>query len=74
MVRNRICETMIERTCLNSNSAMILQLALNRLTIHKHKKIELGMTHKREVGNLLEQGKQAQARVLVLHMHRLLGK
>jgi hypothetical protein len=44
---------------------MILQLALNRLSIHKNKKIELSGQHKHEVAVLLQQGKESQARIMV---------
>eukprot|EP01114_Cavostelium_apophysatum_P013876 TRINITY_DN3459_c0_g1_i1.p1 TRINITY_DN3459_c0_g1~~TRINITY_DN3459_c0_g1_i1.p1 ORF type:complete len:1054 (+),score=286.64 TRINITY_DN3459_c0_g1_i1:176-3337(+) len=42
---------------------MILRLAVNRLYIHRGKKVELSLTHKKDVADLLEQGKDAQARV-----------
>lgn len=46
-------------------STMILKLAVNRINIHKNKKIELSLQHKKEVADLIEQGKEAQARVRV---------
>lgn len=44
---------------------MIMQLALNRIGIHKNKKIELSSEHKHEVAVLLQQGKEQQARIMV---------
>lgn len=44
---------------------MILKLAMNRLHIHKNKKIEQSMAHKEAVAKLIEQGKSSQARVMV---------
>ncbi len=46
-------------------STMILKLAVNRIQIHKNKKIELSMEHKKNVGELLVNGKDLQARVMV---------
>lgn len=42
---------------------MILKLAMNRINIHKLKKIELSLQDKKKVATLLEQGKEEQARV-----------
>lgn len=44
---------------------MILKLAANRLNIHKAKKTEQSLNHKKEVAALLEQGRRDAARVMV---------
>eukprot|EP01114_Cavostelium_apophysatum_P015221 TRINITY_DN4104_c0_g1_i2.p1 TRINITY_DN4104_c0_g1~~TRINITY_DN4104_c0_g1_i2.p1 ORF type:complete len:980 (+),score=294.81 TRINITY_DN4104_c0_g1_i2:774-3713(+) len=43
---------------------MILKLASNRLNIHKAKKTEVSLKHKKEVGELLASGKGDHARVM----------
>lgn len=42
---------------------MILKLAMNRIAIHKLKKIEISLQDKKKVAEMIEQGKEAQARV-----------
>jgi actin len=42
---------------------MILKLAINRINIHKLKKIEISLQHKKEVADLLEKGKKEQAKI-----------
>lgn len=44
---------------------MLMKLAMNRLTLHRNKNAELGNLHKKEIADLLEQGKEEQARVKV---------
>ena len=41
------------------------KLAVNRATIHKKKRIEMSAKDKKEIATLLEQGKDALARVKV---------
>jgi hypothetical protein len=44
---------------------MLLKLAMNRLTLHRNKAAEQGNVHKKEIADMLEQGKEEQARVRV---------
>jgi hypothetical protein len=44
---------------------MLLKLAMNRLTLHRNKSAEQGNVHKKEIADMLEQGKEEQARVRV---------
>eukprot|EP01112_Ceratiomyxa_fruticulosa_P019696 TRINITY_DN6502_c0_g3_i1.p1 TRINITY_DN6502_c0_g3~~TRINITY_DN6502_c0_g3_i1.p1 ORF type:complete len:333 (+),score=51.19 TRINITY_DN6502_c0_g3_i1:192-1190(+) len=47
---------------------MILKLASNRLVIHRNKDVELSNVHKKEIAELLEQGKDDQARVRTISL------
>ncbi len=51
--------------CLIIYSTMILKLASNRINIHRAKKTDLSLKHKKEVADLLAQGKRDQARIMV---------
>jgi Regulator of Vps4 activity in the MVB pathway len=44
---------------------MLLKLAINRLTLHRNKNAEQGNVHKKDIADMLEQGKEEQAKVRV---------
>lgn len=48
-------------------SIMLMKLANNRLVLHRNKNAELSNVHKKEIADLMEQGKEEQARVRVFN-------
>lgn len=44
---------------------MITKLSINRINIHKARKIEISIQHKKDAAELIAKGKQDQARVMV---------
>eukprot|EP00026_Physarum_polycephalum_P002599 Phypoly_transcript_02606.p1 GENE.Phypoly_transcript_02606~~Phypoly_transcript_02606.p1 ORF type:complete len:857 (+),score=143.36 Phypoly_transcript_02606:95-2665(+) len=51
------------KTFNSTKLVMLLKLAMNRLTLHRNKTAEQGNVHKKEIADMLEQGKEEQARV-----------
>jgi hypothetical protein len=49
------------------DSQMILKLAANRLNIHKAKKIDQSISRKKDIADMLAQGKRDQAKIMVLY-------
>jgi hypothetical protein len=56
-------------------SVMILKLAVNRMNLHRLRKAESSLKTKKEIGELLEQGKPELARVRVrIYVHSTIKK